>query len=157
LQFCHFFSSTPSPHRTPPPPQQQRQGVIIQRHNANSSKPPSPAPPRHPPQGQFSHHYAHGEIIYRKCKQAINKTGFLGHDALSHLVDVAVAQQALPVPNDNHRRPPSHIAVSQADQSQSLPPPRDRFPYLHPTEVILHQQQVNFNFVIISNIAFILL
>jgi hypothetical protein len=119
--------------------------VIIQRHNPNSSKPPSPAPSRHQPQGQFSHHYAHGEIKYRQCKQTINKKGFIGHDALSHLVDVAVAQQALPVPNDNNRRPPSHIAVSSADQSQSLPPPRDRFPYMHPAEAVaLHQQQVIF-------------
>lgn len=92
--------------------------------------------------------------MIRFCKQTINDKGFLGHDALSHLVDVAVAQQALPVPNDNNRRQPSHIAVTSAD-GQSLQPPRDRFPpYLLPADVVAlqqhHNQQVinliNFNY-----------
>lgn len=56
------------------------------------------------------------------------------------MVDVAVAQPSLPVPNDNSRRP--HITVSSAEaQSQSHPPPRDRFPYLYPHDVAVIQQQ----------------
>ncbi|KAG5671998.1 hypothetical protein PVAND_002162 [Polypedilum vanderplanki] len=111
-------NSNPSPHRTPPP---QRQGVIIQRHNNASSKPPSPAPLR---QGHFSHHYSQG------------------HDALSNLVDVAVAQQALPVPNDNSRRPSHMPPTSSAENLSSLPPPRDRgYPYLIPAEVMALQHQ----------------
>jgi hypothetical protein len=63
-------------------------------------------------------------------------------------VDVAVAQQALPVPNENTRR--QHIAVSQAESSSSLPPPRDRYnPYMISADVALQHQQVyilnNFN------------
>lgn len=83
-------------------------------------------------------------------KQTINFKGFLGHDALSHLVDVAVAQQALPVPNDNNRRPPSHIAVTSAESQSLHQPPRDRFPpYLSPADVVAlqqhHSQQVDKN------------
>jgi hypothetical protein len=73
-----------------------------------------------------------------------------GHDALSNLVDVAVAQPSLPVPNESNSRR-SHISVSAAEsQSQSHPQARDRFPaYLHHAEMaaLQHQQQqqhVNF-------------
>lgn len=138
---CYLFS-TPSPHRTPPPP--QRQGVI-QRHNTGGSKPPSPAPSRLT-QSHFTHHYLQGKKSAHHCVtpealKLTQKQSFSGHDALSNLVDVAVAQPSLPVPNDNSRRP--HITVSSAEsQSQSLPPPRDRFPaYLHPAEVAALQQQ----------------
>ncbi|CRL03860.1 CLUMA_CG016988, isoform B [Clunio marinus] len=114
-------NSTPSPHRTPPP--QQRQGVI-QRHNTGGSKPPSPAPSRLTQQGHYAHHYVQG------------------HDAFSNLVDVAVAQPSLPVPNDNNSRR-THITVSSADgQPQSLAPHRERYQtYLHPADVAAIQQQ----------------
>lgn len=50
------------------------------------------------------------------------------------------------MPNDNNNRRP-HITVSSAEsQSQSLPPPRDRYPpYLHPHEVAVIQQQHQVN------------
>jgi hypothetical protein len=69
-----------------------------------------------------------------------------GHDALSNLVDVAVAQQALPVPNDNSRRQQHMPPTSSAENQSSLPPPRDRYPYLMPAEVMaLQHQQVRVN------------
>lgn len=133
--------STTSPHRTPPP--QPRQGVI-QRHNAGGSKPPSPAPPRTPMQGGsfHPHHYLQGKHhSYSPSElKAINDIRhFAGHDALNSLVDVAVAQPSLPVPNELNRR---HMPQSESPQS-SLPPPRERYPYgMHPVEMLpIFQQQ----------------
>ncbi|XP_055601175.1 uncharacterized protein LOC129750017 isoform X2 [Uranotaenia lowii] len=118
-------NSTPSPHRTPPPP--QRQGVI-QRHNTAGSgasvstssgagsKPPSPAPNRlHlvPP----SHHYMQS------------------HDAFTSLVDLAVQQQPMTVPQKDDKR------SSMADQAP--PPPSSHHPDIryHPAAMIqIHHQ-----------------
>lgn len=60
---------------------------------------------------------------------------FLGHDALSNLVDVAVAQQALPVPNDSGRR---HL---QPITSESQSMGRERYPYMISGEMVALQQQ----------------
>jgi hypothetical protein len=69
-----------------------------------------------------------------------SKFPFPGHDALSNLVDVAVAQPSLPVPNENSRRP--HITVSESQPQSLPPPPRERYTqYLHPVEVAAIQQQ----------------
>ena len=155
--FCNFtsfflnshysFCSTPSPHRTPPP---QRQGVI-QRHNTGS-KPPSPAPSRLA-QSHFGHYLPgkkHFQFFPNSLETYLELSRPSGHDALSNLVDVAVAQPSLPVPNENSRRP--HITVSesqpqslQQQQQQQQQQPRDRYTqYLHPVEVAaLQQQQVS--------------
>ena len=52
-------------------------------------------------------------------------------------MDVAVAQQALPVPNDGGRRHMQPIT----SESQSIQ--RERYPYLIPSDVIALQQQQN--------------
>ncbi|XP_059608469.1 uncharacterized protein LOC132256217 isoform X2 [Phlebotomus argentipes] len=89
--------------KTPPPP--QRQGVI-QRHNTSGSKPSSPAPNR---LHVMQHHYPPpGERMAGAVKErerALTGATLAGHEAFSSLVDVAVQQPLLPVPQD--KRPPT--------------------------------------------------
>uniref|UniRef100_A0A1L8DXF1 Putative histone H3-k4 methylation n=1 Tax=Nyssomyia neivai TaxID=330878 RepID=A0A1L8DXF1_9DIPT len=87
--------------KTPPPP--QRQGVI-QRHNTGGSKPSSPAPNR---LHVMQHHYPPppGErMVSKERDRALAGATLAGHEAFSSLVDVAVQQPLLPVPQD--KRPP---------------------------------------------------
>ncbi|XP_055691455.1 uncharacterized protein LOC129794670 isoform X3 [Lutzomyia longipalpis] len=90
--------------KTPPPP--QRQGVI-QRHNTGGSKPSSPAPNR---LHVMQHHYPPppGERMAAAAKERDRQLAgatLAGHEAFSSLVDVAVQQPLLPVPQD--KRPPA--------------------------------------------------
>lgn len=101
-------------------------------------------------QGNFiPHHYLQGKHhSYSPSElKAINDIRhFAGHDALNSLVDVAVAQPSLPVPNDSNRR---HMPQSESPSQSSLAPPRDRAFYMHHAEMIpifqqQQQQQVTF-------------
>lgn len=97
-----FFTSLNRSLKTPPPP--QRQGVI-QRHNTGGSKPSSPAPNR---LHVMQHHYPPpGERMTAGVKEqrALTAATLAGHEAFSSLVDVAVQQPLLPVPQD--KRPPN--------------------------------------------------
>ncbi|GAB0091185.1 hypothetical protein DMENIID0001_059980 [Sergentomyia squamirostris] len=97
--------------KTPPPP--QRQGVI-QRHNTGGSKPSSPAPnrlhvmPTHhypPPGGERMSAAAAAAANAKERERALTAATLAGHEAFSSLVDVAVQQPLLPVPQD--KRPPT--------------------------------------------------
>lgn len=117
---AEHINSVPSPHRTPPP---QRQGVI-QRHNTGSSKPPSPLPNRmhvmsqqQQPQVQQPPPQSHlfpgpGRIHYGGYKNMSQSSAeqypLSGHEAFSSLVDVAVKQPLLPVPNKDEIKREQH-------------------------------------------------
>ncbi|XP_044739658.1 uncharacterized protein LOC123301011 isoform X2 [Chrysoperla carnea] len=77
----YMQNRTPPPSGSAPPPPPQRQGVI-QRHHR-----PSPPPPQQSQQQQQRRNYA----------------PLAGHEAFSSLVDVAVRQPQLPVPNTTHK------------------------------------------------------
>nr|CAD7571913.1 unnamed protein product [Timema californicum] len=146
-------SQTP-PHHTHTPP--TRQGVI-QRHNTNpcvqsrppssgNTKPPSPAAsphqrlhflPHHPPTHHPHHHFP---PLYPPPP---------GHEAFSSLVDVAVQQPSLPVPQkDSEKRQSTHhmhhhegLGKSMADSLSNVRllaehqhQERERFSHLPPDQ-----------------------